>query len=55
MKYKLEGSRNSAKFEQYFSSFAELAIQDMYLKENGFKTWFSKPNNVLYFPNEGMN
>lgn len=47
MKYKLEAIRNGHKFEQYFNDFESLMIQDMYLKENGFKTWFSKPNGRM--------
>lgn len=55
MKYKLEGLRNGNKFEQYFTDFEALMIQDMYLKQNGFNTWFSRVNNAMYFPNEGIN
>lgn len=53
MKYILLGTRNNySKFEQYFDDLESLQVQDMYLKQNGFTTWFKKVNNASYFPNE---
>jgi hypothetical protein len=48
MEYVLFARRNGAQFEQTFKDLDSLMVQDLYLKESGFNTWFRKMHSYAH-------
>jgi len=48
MKFVLYGTRNTHKFEQYFQDLESLMIQDMFLRQNGFTTFYRHMKGYEY-------
>jgi hypothetical protein len=46
MTFILFGRRNGAAFEQTFKDLDSLMVQDLYLKESGFNTWFRRMDST---------